>query len=146
MKERFEGDSRANLIEALKRQEFVGSNPDLAEAIANRGKLIEYKNGDMIIVQDDEDNDIYLVVAGSVAVVINGIQVGTRKAGQHIGEMAAIEPAQKRSATNIALDTVVAVKLTSSDFNALGETYPKIWLPMARELSRRLLQRNELIP
>src|SRR5579862_7189888 len=35
---------------------------------------------------------------------------------------------------------------TSIDFGSIGETYPQIWLPIARELSRRLKQRNDLIP
>ena len=60
--------------------------------------------------------------------------------------MAAIEAAQKRSASIVALETVVALKLSSGEFNAIGAEYPKIWLPIARELSRRLFQRNALIP
>jgi hypothetical protein len=59
--------------------------------------------------------------------------------------MAAIEPAQKRSATVVAHDTVVALKLTNATFMWLGKAYPQIWLPIAREPSRRLYQRNELI-
>jgi hypothetical protein len=60
--------------------------------------------------------------------------------------MAAIEPSQKRSADVVAHDTVVALKLTSAQFMAVGRSYPQMWLPIARELSRRLFERNELIP
>jgi predicted nucleotide-binding protein len=77
--------------------------------------------------------------------VIKGNEYRIRNAGQHVGEMAAIEPAQKRSATVVAHDKVVALKLTNAAFMSLGKTYPQIWLPIARELSRRLYQRNELI-
>jgi predicted nucleotide-binding protein len=41
---------------------------------------------------------------------------------------------------------VVALKLTNAQLMSLGRTFPQIWLPIARELSRRLFQRNELIP
>jgi CRP/FNR family cyclic AMP-dependent transcriptional regulator len=146
MKERFENDGHQNLVDALKRQEFVGGNAKLAEAMIKRGELTEYKKSDKLITEGGEDNDIYLLLAGSVAVVVKGNEVATRKASQHVGEMAAIEPAQKRSATVIAHDTVVALKVKSADFNSVGEEYPQIWLPIARELSRRLLQRNDLIP
>ncbi|MEO8339033.1 MAG: TIR domain-containing protein [Nitrospirota bacterium] len=145
MKERFEGDNRPNLIAALKRQEFVCGEGALAEAMADQGQLVEFSKGHKIIVEGGEDNDIYLLVAGDVSIVIKGNEYRTRKAGQHVGEMAAIEPSQKRSADVVAHDTVVALKLSNSLFMKLGQQYPQIWLPIARELSRRLFQRNELI-
>src|ERR1019366_9097226 len=98
MKERFEKDDRQNLIDALKRQEFVGGDVKLADALI--------KKGDKLITEGGEDNDIYLLLAGSVAVVVKSNEIATRKAGQHVGEMAAIEPAQKRSATVVAHDTL----------------------------------------
>jgi len=145
MKERFEGEGHSNLIDALLRQEFVAGDAGLADAMAMQGQLIEFQKGDKLITEGGEDNDIYLLVAGSVSIVIKGNEYTTRNAGQHVGEMAAIEPAQKRSATVVAHDTVVALKLTSADFMSLGRTYPRIWLPIARVLSRRLFQRNDLI-
>ena len=145
MKERFEGDNQANLIDALRRQEFVSGDTAIAEAMADQGKLQEFQKGEKIITEGGEDNDIYLIVAGSVSIVIKGNEYRPRNAGQHVGEMAAIEPSQKRSANVIAQDTVVALKLTNAQFMSLGRTYPQIWLPIARELSRRLYQRNDLI-
>lgn len=145
MKERFEDENRANLIDALNRQEFVGGDSTIAESMAKEGQLIEFQKGDRLITEGGEDNDIYLLVAGSVSIVIKGNEYRTRTAGQHVGEMATIEPAQKRSATVVANDKVVALKMTNATFMALGKAYPQIWLPIARELSRRLYQRNELI-
>jgi CRP/FNR family cyclic AMP-dependent transcriptional regulator len=146
MKERFEGSGRSKLIDALLHQEFVSGDADLANALAGRGAIDEFQKGDTLIIEGSEDDDVYLLISGSVAVVIKGNQIITRKAGQHVGEMAAIEPAQRRSASIVALETVVAIKLSSSDFNLIGQEFPKIWLPIARELSRRLFQRNALIP
>ena len=146
MKERFEGNNRPTLIDALKRQEFVGGDIAIAEAMAEQGELLEFSKGDKIIAQGGEDNDIYLLVAGHVSIVIKGNEYTTRRAGQSVGEMAAIEPSQKRSADVVAHDSVVALRLTNAQFMALGRRFPQIWLPLARELSRRLFQRNELIP
>jgi CRP/FNR family cyclic AMP-dependent transcriptional regulator len=146
MKERFEGDNRLNLIDALRRQEFVSGDVPLAEVIAEQGQLVEFRKGDKLITQGGEDNDIYFLLAGSVSLVIKRNEYKTRKAGQHVGEMAAIEPSQKRSADVVAHDTVVALKLSSAQFMAVGRSYPQLWLPIARELSRRLFERNELIP
>lgn len=146
MKEKFEGAGEPNLIDALSRQEFANGDKEIAAALKKRGELLEFKNGTVIIKQDGEDDDIYLLVSGSVAVVVNGNNINIRKAGEHVGEMAAIEPAQKRSADIVALDTVVAVKISSAQFSELGKEFPQVWLPIARVLSRRLHQRNKDIP
>jgi CRP/FNR family cyclic AMP-dependent transcriptional regulator len=128
MKERFEGDNRTN--DALKRQEFVGGDGAIAEGMAAKGELVEFQKLDKLIVEDGEDNDIYLLLAGSVSIVIKGIEYTTRHAGQHVSEMAAIEPTLKRSATVVANDKVVSLKIPSATFMTIGNTYPQIWLPM----------------
>jgi CRP-like cAMP-binding protein len=92
-----------NLVDALKRQEIVAGNAKLVDALIKSGELVEYQKGDKLIVEGGEDNDIYLLLSGSVAVVIKGNEINSRKAGQHVGEMAAIEPSQKRSATNVGI-------------------------------------------
>jgi predicted nucleotide-binding protein len=129
----------------LKRQPFVGGDAAIAEAMAQQGELVEFNKLDKIIVQDAEDTDIYLLLAGTVTIVLKGNEYVSRVAGQHVGEMAAIEPTLKRSATVVADEKVVALKVSSAKFMAIGDSYPQIWLPMARELSRRLFQRNILI-
>jgi CRP/FNR family cyclic AMP-dependent transcriptional regulator len=145
MKERFENDY-PTLIDALKRQEFVAADSRIAAAFASCGQILEFKKGDEVITQGGEDNDIFLLLAGSVAIVINGSQRNTRYAGQHVGEMAAVEPSQKRSASVVAQDTLVVLKVSSADFMSIGGAHPEIWLPIVRELSRRLFQRNRDIP
>ena len=85
MKERFEGDGRPNLVDALKRQEFVNGNVDLANAMSEQGNLIEFGKGDKLILEEGEDDDIFLIVAGSVAIVVKGSgrsgRRGFRRAG-----------------------------------------------------------------
>ena len=45
MKERFEGDNRPILIDALKRQELVKCDAALAEAMVDQGELLEFPKG-----------------------------------------------------------------------------------------------------
>jgi predicted nucleotide-binding protein len=142
MKERFERDNHPQLVAALRRQEFASGDVKIAKGLAGAGTLIDAKPGENLIVQKGTDNDIYLLIAGSVAIIVNGAQVATRKAGQHVGEMAAIEPSLLRSATVTALESVVALRITSADFMKLGKKFPQIWLLIAQELSKRLHQRN----
>jgi CRP-like cAMP-binding protein len=142
MKERFEGGGRPQLITALRRQGFAGGDVNVAAALCDAGALVEVTPGEDLIVQGRTDNEIYLLVAGVVGIIVNGAQVATRKAGQHVGEMAAIEPSLPRSATVRVLENVVALKITSADFMKLSERFPQMWLLIAQELSRRLRERN----
>jgi CRP/FNR family cyclic AMP-dependent transcriptional regulator len=145
MKEPFEGDNRPALLESLKRQ-FDSGDAALAEAIADAGSLVEFKQGDQIIAEGGEDNDVFFLVAGSVTVVIKGQEIRTLRSGAHVGEMAAIEPSQKRSATVVADDVVVAIKLTGAAFLKVADQFAGlIWRPVAQELSRRLFDRNRLM-
>ena len=108
LRARFEGTNRQNLIDELKRQEFVNGCDDLAHAFAKMGKLVEFCHGDKIIEEGARDNDLYLLIVGSVSVIIKRNDYRLRTAGSHVGEMAAIEPSQPRSATVIAINSVLA--------------------------------------
>jgi CRP/FNR family transcriptional regulator, cyclic AMP receptor protein len=85
MKERFEGDGHQNLVDALKRQEFVAGDANVATAFAAVGQIVEFRKGDKLITEGGEDNDIYLLLAGSVAIMVKGTNIATRKTGQHVG-------------------------------------------------------------
>src|ERR1700685_3891734 len=146
MKERFEGTGRPLLVETLKKQDFVGHDNGLAEELAGKGSLVELAQGESLIVQGHESTDVFLLLAGSVAIVVNGNQIGTRHAGEHVGEMAAINPEETRSASVVALQTVVALKLDGPTFHAIGENHPRIWKPVAQTIARRLFERNRHIP
>ncbi|RTM14414.1 MAG: cyclic nucleotide-binding domain-containing protein [Nevskiaceae bacterium] len=145
MKEQFEGPNRPQLIAALARQELANGSTQLAELLSEKGELVEFPSGEDIIVQGGSDNDVFFLVSGAVSIIVNGAQINSRRAGQHIGEMAAIEPSLPRSATAHVLEPVVALKLSSAGFMAVNERFPEIGLRIAMELSRRLIQRNRTI-
>lgn len=146
MKNRFEGpDGKRLLLDALKDQLIVGGNETLAEEIAALGTVVPVSNGSAIVEQGADDNDIYLILLGAFATIVNGKQVNVRRAGTHVGEMAAIQPTQRRSATVTALEDSILLKLTEPQLAALGEKYPPIYRQFAKELARRLEQRNALV-
>ena len=63
---RFRGDAgRDNLVEALLQQAIVGGNRGLATEIAERLELLEVAEGEALITQDADDNDLFLIVAGA---------------------------------------------------------------------------------
>jgi predicted nucleotide-binding protein len=143
---RFQGETgRSNLIEALRDQKIVSGNEEVAQQIASVGTLISVDPGTAIVEQGGEDNDLYLIVTGSFDVLVNGRKVARRFPSDHIGEMAAIQPTQRRSATVVASEDAVVCKLTEPQLSAIATRYPTIWRFFAKELVRRLEQRNALV-
>lgn len=146
MIERFEGDAgRRLLIDALSSQKIVAGNGALAEELAACVALLEVESGQVLIEQDAEANEVYLILTGAFDVTVNGRRVGRRGPGDHVGEMAAIEPTQRRAATLVAAERSVVGKLTEPQFHDLANKYPNIYRYVGRELARRLQQRNQLV-
>jgi predicted nucleotide-binding protein len=76
---------------------------------------------------------------------VNGRVVAKRIARDHVCEMAAIQPTQRRSATVLATEDSVVCKLTEAQLTDLAQHHPTIWRSFARELAGRLEQRNAFV-
>lgn len=131
--------------EALSEQLCVNGNAQLAQIIDERGELACFEPGEILIEQGAETNDVFFILSGVCDVVINGRVVAKRGPRTHIGEMSAIQPTQRRSATCIADERTVVVKLSEKDFSEIAGLYPEVYKAIAKELSRRLLARNAAI-
>ena len=146
MLERFRGeDGQRRLSETLARQTIVNGDLSLANAISNVAQVVEYPPGTVIILQSDTDCDVYFLLSGRVSIEVNGMEVATREAGTHVGEMAALDPAAPRSATVRAIAPTVAARLTEPQLTVLAKSYPHLWRNFAVELANRLRQRSRFI-
>lgn len=142
---RYQGEDGARrLVDAIAESRLAAGDHQLAEALATRGELRAFRNGEALIEQAAFDNQVYLLVAGECEVVINGKVVARRGPGDHVGEMAALQSSQPRSATVRALEPVVTLELPEPLFTELASAHPAIYRTVAKELARRLLQRNAL--
>jgi predicted nucleotide-binding protein len=143
---RFDGEGgRHVLIDALREHKLIGGSDAIAAEVASVGQLIEVAPGTSIIEQGSADNDVFLVIAGTFDVVVHGRTIARRGPTHHVGEMAAIEPTQRRSATVRATERAVVLKIQHGAFVALADRHPEIWRRIAKELARRLEQRNSLV-
>lgn len=146
MIERFEGEAGKRLrIATLAAQKIVMGDHSLAEELAERVELIAVTKGSAIIEQGASDNDVYLIFAGVFDVVVNGRLVAKRGPKDHVGEMAAIEPSQKRSASVYASEDGVVARVTEETFADIATRHTALYRNIAQELSRRLMQRNTLV-
>jgi CRP/FNR family transcriptional regulator, cyclic AMP receptor protein len=140
MIDRFTGpNSLPRLVEALRQQRCSGGDLAVAEALASACVVELHRAGSKIISQSATDNDVYFILAGGTSVRVNGREVATRGAKQHVGEMALIDPAAPRSADVVAVSDVVAAKVSEAAFTALAE----LWRILACELGDRLRQRGQ---
>jgi len=147
MIERFQGESgKRLLIDELSRQTLLVGPPELASEAAEAGELVEFLPDTVIIEQgDDTSNDVFLILAGVCSIIVNGRLIAKRSIGDSVGEMAAINPTQARSASVVADDKVLALKLDQSALSDLAGRYSQIYHSIARTLAIRLSQRNKMI-
>ena len=148
MIERFRGaDNRRRLLDAIKRQSIVRDDNELATKLCDNAglELIEVEAGATIITQDNDEDDLFLILAGRVSVQVRGREVAVSSAGEHVGEMSVIDPSARRSASVIALDRTVIAKLPESVFSQLAQEFPGLWRQLAVQMGQRIRQRNELL-
>ena len=143
MLDRFEGDSgRAALIDAIAIQPITAGNRALAKEIAGEVALRAVPAGGTLIQQANEDNDLFLIFEGEFHVLVGGAVVAKRGPGDYIGEIAAIQPALKRTATVIARSDAVVGKLAQAALTDIGDRYPSVYKAIAQQLAGRLMQQN----
>lgn len=146
MKEKFEGDAGGRLlVDAIKRQPAVEGDGDLAARLAECAELVELKEGEELIHEGGGDNTIHFVIQGTLAVLVAGTEVAERNQGQHVGEMALIDPMQPRCASVVAKTGVLVATVSEAEFTKIAQEFPRLWRMLALELADRLRQRNRLV-
>ena len=142
---RFKGDNgRRLLIEAFLSQKII-RDIEIAEYLTDNVELSMLEDGEHLILQDNNDNDLYFIITGAFSIIVNGREVAIRNSGLHVGEMAMIDPTVPRSASVIASGRSVVAKISEPIFSELAESYPNLWRFIALELSERLRERNKFI-
>lgn len=146
MIERFEGtEGRRRLTQTLRSQKIVAGNAVLADELAELVELTSIEPGEFLINQGDSDNDIFLIISGRFEVLVNGRTIAQRLPNDHVGEMAAIDPAQKRTPSVRATEPSLVAKITEDNFSTGAEKHSEIYKCIAQEMMRRLYERNKLI-
>ncbi len=146
MIERFTGqEGRSTAIEALGNQSALLGDAGLVEAVYDQAEVLGFEPGETLIEESDPTNDAYFILSGIVSIRVNGREVAVRTSGQHVGEMAVLDPGRRRSASAVAEDDVVVARVDALTLNTIAESYPQLWRNIARELSERLRQRNRYV-
>jgi CRP/FNR family transcriptional regulator, cyclic AMP receptor protein len=143
--DRFQGpDGKLRLVEALRAQTLV-RDEDLALELARRVTLRAIPAGTVLITQDATDRGLFLILSGTFLVIVNGRVVASRSAGEHLGEMALVDPEAHRSASVTAVTDSVVAGIAEPEFAALADRYPRLWRRIALQLASRLRDGNEIL-
>ncbi|MCW3101524.1 MAG: cyclic nucleotide-binding [Chthonomonadaceae bacterium] len=136
---------RRRLLALATGAKLMGGDEVLAARFVDAAEPVRLRVGDALIKEGGEDTDLYLILAGEVGIHVKGVQVNTRRAGDHVGEIAAIDPSQLRSATVTVEVEGVALKVPEPILAEIANETPVIWRRLALEQTQRLLQRNALL-
>lgn len=144
--DRFAGDGGERLRhESLLGHALVQGSEEIATRLLAISDMRVFAPGRVLMEQGAADNDLFLILAGTVSILVNGQEVATRTVGQHVGEMAVVDPAAVRSATVVARDECVALQVREADFAAIAAVHPELWRRIASALAERLRQRNQFV-
>jgi len=143
---RFTGKTgRRNLLNAICAQRAVANDRSLARRLISSGSVHTLPANRTVVRQGGADNDIYMLVFGSVSIVINKREIAVRSAGTHVGEMALLDSTARRSATILTREETVVLQISEPKVTRVARDYPDFWRRLAIELASRLRERTRFI-
>lgn len=140
---RYRGDAdQEQARSVLLNNPAVGGDEEVANRLLAKGNLTFFRRGNPLINEGDHDSDVYFLLAGEVDIVF-GTRLGSiRSSPNQVGEMAAIDPGSKRSASVIARsDEVAALRVSGTEFNAIRTANSDFQRRLQREMSDRHRER-----
>ena len=123
---------------------FLGSlAADERTALGEIGHARSYRRGERMIMEGDQNDTTFLVLDGRVRVFTgtregDEVTLSVRGPGDLIGEMGALDPGGRRSATVIALEPVRCRVIAARELQAFLEAHPRSTLALLRLVIGRL--------
>lgn len=115
------------------------------------GRIVSERNaapGETVMRQGDRGDTMFTVVAGVVAVLVDGREVATLGPGEHFGELALVDELP-RSASIVAQDDVSLLTISRGDLRAFCMQEPslgnQILWKLSATLGSRLRETNRLL-
>jgi CRP-like cAMP-binding protein/Fe-S-cluster-containing hydrogenase component 2/thioredoxin reductase len=142
-----EAIDRAAVIRQIKTFLAPHIEDDLLGELVATSKILTFKPDDKLIVEDADDDSVYLIRKGSVTV---SMRVGAKDvvlayvpAGNYVGEMALLTH-RHRTATVTAASATEAISIDSGVFRKLLDRDPVLRQRVDRELEHRLEDRTKM--
>ena len=113
---------------AVERNDLLGGEKEAVEVILANGHYERHREGDRLITQhDQDDDDVFFIVSGSVRVLVGTQHCDTREAPQAVGEMAAGCPGSSRTANVIVgRGGATVLRVRGEVFRSVLRAFPDI--------------------
>lgn len=105
--------------------------------IARHMQVVSVPDGTVLMRQGEAGDAFYVILSGSASIVIDGLPFGRAKPGDHVGELALLDPAP-RSATVTAVGETVVGALDARTFSAILRDLPALSGKLLAVLARRV--------
>ncbi|MFA6032666.1 MAG: cyclic nucleotide-binding domain-containing protein [Myxococcota bacterium] len=124
------------------------AEPGALELLLGLLKPREFKGGTVILAEDDEGTEMYILHRGRVRIrkrtplgdMYTVVLLDEGSDDAFFGEVALLE-SERRSATVEAETDAECFVMTKDDFIRLGDTHPRVGLLITREIAKILSQR-----
>lgn len=126
----------ASVVDDLRRVPlFSGLNNRQLKRVASGFKEKDYAPGRTVVREGHMDGiGIFIVAEGTAAVHVDGKQVGVLGPGDHFGELAVINRAE-RSATVVAETPLRCLMIAFWDFRKLATAHPDVLWKLLEQLA-----------
>jgi CRP-like cAMP-binding protein len=115
---------------------FAGSSEQDVREIAGLAHLLTFEDGAVIVPQGEEGLGFYLLLSGEARVLQGDREINRMGTGEFFGEIALLE-GTPRTASVVAVGSVVCLGILRGDFRPLLVRQPRIALRIVEEEGRR---------
>ena len=123
------------MIERLRNMPALeGASDEALTWLADHVEQVTFQPGEVLVKEGADDRDCYFVLDGHVEVTAGGVTRDTDGAGGIQGELGMLF-GRPRAATSMAVEPVIALRLSATEFDALSSEKPAL----ARELAGTIL-------
>lgn len=113
----------------------------IAEEVKHQPELRQYQEGDVIIREDDNPQEVYEMITGGASVTAKGYPLSVIKSGEVFGELSFFT-GLKRTATVVALEPCLVQVIDQQQFIRILKYRPALVDGMIRTLCNRLVELN----
>jgi CRP-like cAMP-binding protein len=114
---------------------FAGLVPSQLRSLLLDGNVVAYREGDRLCLDGDPSAKLFIILAGEVVVVKEGVELARVRPVDIIGEMGVVT-GERRCATVMAAQDATVLEIAKANFNLAVSTEPEL----AARLYRNLLQ------
>lgn len=128
-------DEKIDLLRAL--PPFAGASRRELHVLASASDVATADAGRVLLRADRHAREAYLVIEGTVDVVVHGTVVSTLGRGEFVGELGVID-GEPRSADVVAATDVTVLAIQASTLRTLVETSRTLRMALLRQVAQRV--------